>query len=396
LNRERLSRDRRLPLPKAVRDSVFAIVWNGFADGAPAAALRDYLVDAGARVVTVVHPLLREGGKRHEITVYERRRQVHRRSVPLPLGPPASFAIDPIVPLRMPRVDAWFGFNCVACARGLVARRLGGASTVVYWCVDFVPDRFGRGPLTAAYDALDRLCCRRADARFELSDAARDGRHARHELDLAVCAPTRVVPMGAWLDRVPTTDDTSFDRRRVVFLGHLVPRQGVSLFLDALAVLRDRRVEVTASVIGGGPLEAELRAKAEELGLRGVVQFHGFVRQNSEVERLLAECSIAVAPYVPDPDSFSHWADPGKLKAYLAAGLPILVTDVPPNADELAVLAGAEIVPFDASSLASAIARSLGDVAGWREHREAALEYARAFDWSTLLGHALDSLGFSG
>jgi hypothetical protein len=88
----------------------------------------------------------------------------------VPLRPPFSYAADPFVPLWPPRVDAWFGFNPLACARGLVARRLGRARRVVLWSVDFVPDRFGPGtPATRIYDRLDRLCCTRADARVELS-----------------------------------------------------------------------------------------------------------------------------------------------------------------------------------------------------------------------------------
>ena len=219
---------------RSVGASRVAIVSNGFADG-PAQALRDYLVDAGAFVVTVFHPLAPEGGKRHEIVVYEDGREVRRRAFGLPVGPPASFVFDPLIPLRMPNVDYWFGFNCVACARGLAARRLRRAGKVVYWCVDFVPNRFGRNPMTRVYDMLDALCCRRSDARFELSAAAKDAREGRHHLEAGVRAPARVVPMGAWTTRVPKTNATSFGRRRVVYLGHLVSRQGVGLLLDALA-----------------------------------------------------------------------------------------------------------------------------------------------------------------
>ena len=66
------------------------------------------------------------------------------------------------------------------------------------------------------------------------------------------------------------------------------------------------------------------------------------------VEELLAEASIAAAPSDPSETTFTRFADPGKLKSYLAAGLPIVLTDVPPNARELADEAGAELVPYDA------------------------------------------------
>ncbi|HYZ90807.1 MAG TPA: hypothetical protein VFA34_00270, partial [Actinomycetota bacterium] len=114
-----------------------AIVSNGFADG-PAQALRDYLVGRGTKVVTIFHPLTPEQGTHHRIATYAGGALVRERSVRVPMKPPLSFALDPFVPLRPPPVDVWFGFNPLACARGLVAR----AGRVILWSVDFVPDRF--------------------------------------------------------------------------------------------------------------------------------------------------------------------------------------------------------------------------------------------------------------
>jgi glycosyltransferase involved in cell wall biosynthesis len=368
----------------------FAIASNGFADG-PAQALRDYLVARNARVVTIFHPLTREQGRRHLITTYANREVVGERSVSLPLKAPLSYVVDPFVPLLPPKVDVWFGFNPLAGARGLVARGHGRAGRVILWSVDFVPNRFGPGTLpTRIYDRVDALCCRRADARVELSDAARDARNRRHRLP-PEAARAHVVPMGAWIDRVRPTPPDGIRRRRVVFLGHLVARQGVRRLLDALADHDDIR----ADVIGTGPLEAELREHARSLGLERRVTFHGYVGDHREVERLLSRSSLAVAPYEQTDDSFTRFADPGKLKAYLAAGLPIVLTEVPPNARELAREGGAEIVADNPAALAEAISRALGDPDEWQARRDAALAYARRFDWNVLLGDLLRKLDLS-
>ena len=131
---------------------------------------------------------------------------------------------------------------------------------------------------------------------------------------------------------------------------------------------------------------------ASSLGLGDAVRFLGFVPDLRDVERLLAAASIAVAPYVPGDTVFTRYADPGKLKNYLAAGLPIVLTDVPPNARELAAEAGAELVPYEATAIADALERGLADPVRWRERRERALAYARRFDWAVLLHDALDRL----
>jgi glycosyltransferase involved in cell wall biosynthesis len=373
-------------------DSTFAIVANGFAEG-PAQALCEHLRRRGARVVMVSHPLLAEQGRKHVVTTYDGERLMRSRGVWTPLRPVASYALDPLIPLGMPRVAAWFGFNPLACARGLLQRRLGWAGKVVLWSVDFSEDRFGAGtPLTRLYDALDRLCCRRADGRVELSAAARDARRARLGLDDAR-TPAFVVPMGAWLDRVPTVPTDGFRRRRAVYLGHLTQRQGVDALVEAIAVLRARGSDVTLDVIGGGSELAALQSLATARGVQDAVRFHGFVPDHRRVEMLLAEASVAVAPYVPSETTFTRYADPGKLKSYLGAGLPIVLTDVPPNARELADEAGAELVPYEASAIADAIEHGLASPERWSERRERALAYARRFDWPLLLDDVLEKLG---
>lgn len=366
----------------------FAIASNGFADG-PAQALRDYLVARGAHVVTIFHPLTAEQGTEHVITTYADGKRVTERRRRVPLRAPLSFLADPFIPVVGPRADAWFGFNPLACARGLATR----APFVVLWSVDFVPDRFGRGTVaTRIYDRLDRLCCMRANARVELSAAARDARARRHRLP-PDAADAHVVPMGAWLDRVPTAPPDGFGRRRVVFLGHLVERQGVDTLLEALASLAARGEEIGADIVGTGPLEPALRARSAELGLDGTVTFHGYVEDHRDVERILSGCSVAVAPYRQTAGTFTRYADPGKLKAYLAAGLPIVLTDVPPKARELAEHAGAEIVDDDPSALATGIAHALASPDQWAVRRAAALAYAQRFDWNTLLDDLLRNLG---
>jgi glycosyltransferase involved in cell wall biosynthesis len=357
--------------------------------------LLEYLMHHGARRVTMImHPLDRDGDQRHHITVHEPGRRPRARAIRLPSLPPYTFPLDFLVPPWPAAVDGWFGFNNLACARGLLARRMGRAGKVVYWAIDFVPDRFGPGLMTRAYDALDRACCLRADAWFDLTQAALEGRAQRHGLTPGTGARPRVVPIGAWLDRVPAVPEDGWKRRRVVYTGHLVERQGVLTLIAALAVLARRGVDFEAHIGGRGPLEPDLRAAAAQAGLDGQVKFRGFFPEHREMEAFLAEGSVAVAPYDTAPGSFSRFADPSKLKSYIAAGLPTITTAVPPNAGELAEQAGTEVVPYDAEALADAIERALGSPEQWVSRRAAALEYARRFDWTRILDEAVETAGF--
>lgn len=367
-----------------IDESTFTIVSNGHVDG-PAHAFRDHLVAReAASVRTIFHPLLPDEGGLHEVTVWERGERRSVRRVRLPSRPPLTYPLDLLVPPRIPRAHAWFGFNALACLSGLVPRR---ADTVVYWCVDYADERFGAGLLTRAFNAVDGYCCRRADARFELSEAARlarSGRHGGKEL-----APAHVVPMGAWLDRVPTTPEDGHTARRVVFLGHLVERQGVATLLAALAALDDG---VRADIVGRGPLLESLRSEASRQGISERVSFHGLVPDHQDVEEILAAASVGVAPY--EAGSFTRYADPGKLKSYLAAGLPIVTTDVPPNARELERAGAAVLADGSPEALAGAIRRLLDSPEEWRNRRAASLGLARRYDWPVVFDDALAHVGF--
>jgi glycosyltransferase involved in cell wall biosynthesis len=383
-------------LSRAIPDSSFVVAVNGRGVAPPASGLVEYLVKHGAkRVTSVLHPLESEDPARHVVTTYERGREPVERAVRLPSRPPYTYPLDVLVPLPGPRADAWFAFTNLSCLRGLAERRLGRAGKVVYWPVDFVAERFGNSAFTRAYDFVERICCLRADARFELAEAALRGRSARYRLTARDGAPTALVPIGAWVDEAPKVPEDGIRARRVLYLGHLIERAGVGLLVDALARLRARGVEATVDVAGSGPMEDELRRSADEAGVADWLHMRGFIGRQEEVRAFLATGSVAVGMYSPTDNPVTEFADPGKLKAYLAAGLPMVINDMPHNARELAAKAGAEVVPYDAESLANAIERALTSENEWRERRRAAIEYARRFDWETLLAEPLAALGFS-
>lgn len=72
---------------------------------------------------------------------------------------------------------------------------------------------------------------------------------------------------------------------RVAFLGRLVPYKGCDMLLDAAAELV-RSGRMVIDVIGDGPERGALEARAERLGIRGGVQFAGWMAHEKVQERL--------------------------------------------------------------------------------------------------------------
>ena len=277
---------------RRVEESSFLLVANGTPDSPPASGVRDYLARHAHELTAIFHPLNRDDPPLHQVARWRRGEQVEQRTLRRPSRIPLTYATDVLAPLVRPRVDCWLGFSNLSALHGIARRRAGLAGAVAYWAVDFVPDRFGAGTLLSRiYDGADRIAATRADLRVELTAAARDARAERLRLG-ADAAPAHVAPVGIWLDRIERAPEDGWRTRKVVFIGHLVPRQGVAALIEAIALLPD----VTLDVAGRGPEEDALRALVRARGIADRVRFVGFLSDHREVERLVAAAAVAAAP----------------------------------------------------------------------------------------------------
>ena len=373
-------------------DKAIVLASNGYGEG-NAEAMVEFLRRNNAGEIWVLkHPLVESPtlAGLHTLTIY-RGDEVTTHTAKAVHYAPYTYFYDAFLPsLPRKKIDLWLGFGPNNVMRGMLYKLRTPVGRIGYACVDYTPDRFGAGtPLTRLYGGIDRLACSRADFIWPISQASHDER--MRVLKLTRPRRVRVVPMGAWLDRVPRVQRAQFKRSKIVFLGGLIEKQGVQVVLDALTHLP---AYYTLSIIGKGPYEHVLKEKSRALGLGDRVEFHGFVADHRDVESLLAEGTVAVACYSPEMASFSRYADPGKIKAYLGAGLPVVLTDVSPNAREVAAQAGGALCDYDASSVAATILDVHADEQAWFQRVTDAQHYMEQFDWQPML-HAAFEEAFS-
>jgi glycosyltransferase involved in cell wall biosynthesis len=134
-------------------------------------------------------------------------------------------------------------------------------------------------------------------------------------------------------------------------------------------------------VVGGSKEQVEnLRRQVEEAGLRERVHFHGQVSPE-EVAGYLAEAAVAVHPLTAKyPDG--QFTSPLKLFEYLAAGVPIVATDLPSTREILTDGVNALFVPPDSpEELARGIQRLLEDRDLAARLSRKAREDASLFTW---------------
>ena len=189
-----------------------------------------------------------------------------------------------------------------------------------------------------------------------------------------------VVPDGTRLDPQRTFAEPRVGEGPLVaYAGHLYPWKGVDTLVRAMARLPGAR----GLIVGGHPQEPDLdrvRALAASLDTADRIAFTGLVAPG-RVAELLAPADILVLPNGATTISAS-FTSPLKLFEYLAAGKPIVASDLPAFREVLEPDTHALLVPpDDAEALAAAVRRLTVDRALACRIARAAFDLAVDYSW---------------
>lgn len=193
-----------------------------------------------------------------------------------------------------------------------------------------------------------------------------------------------VVANGVDTTRIrPTARPARPSEFTVGFVGTLKPWHGLRTLADAFVSLGDRP-DVRLLVVGDGPERPSIVERLGEMVDRA--EFVGAI-DPCDVPNQLARMDMAVAPYPATATYFS----PLKLYEYLAAGLPVVATDVAPVTDVIEHAHNGVIVPpDDPDALAAAIGELHDDPARRASlGRCARLSAEREHTWTAAVGSIL-------
>jgi glycosyltransferase involved in cell wall biosynthesis/peptidoglycan/xylan/chitin deacetylase (PgdA/CDA1 family) len=108
---------------------------------------------------------------------------------------------------------------------------------------------------------------------------------------------------------------------QILSVGTLQYYKGFDHLLNALAILKDKQLNFHCTIIGGGPLESDLRKHIEMLGLRAHVTMTGALKQTQVIPFYKSsDVSVLMA------QSEWHWGIPNVIIESLAAKTAVITT----------------------------------------------------------------------
>lgn len=147
---------------------------------------------------------------------------------------------------------------------------------------------------------------------------------------------------------------TKHDELRIACVCRLVPKKGVDVLIQAVALLRDRALKVRLTLVGDGPERQRLGTDIANAGLGARVWLAGPANAAGVRELLvMSDCFVLASRSAPDGDSD---ATPTVLGEAMAMGLPVVSTRFAGIPEIVPEGAGLLVPPGDAAALADAIA----------------------------------------
>lgn len=285
--------------------------------------------------------------------------------------------------------DLFVGFNNLNSFTGLVLKLIGRTRKVIYYVIDYVPNRFSNRVLNMIYHRIEKFAAENSDWTWNLSPRMMEERNRKWNKNF----PNQlVVPHGVSINRIKRLPLDKINSTEILYMGTLLKKQGIQLVIQSLPLVIKKIPTIRLTIIGKGPYEKELKQLTKKMNLDDYVSFLGYIENHKDMENRIAKATLAIALYNRKYDEFSYYADPGKIKNYLGAGVPVVMTDVPYVAREVVKNRCGFIVQYNKRDLLNILLKFFADKKLIKEYRYNALRFAKKYDWNKVFTSALEYL----
>lgn len=285
--------------------------------------------------------------------------------------------------------DKYIGMDGLCVFFGNALRIFGKVKKTIFWAIDFVPDkRFGSLLKNKIYHFININGYRASDEMWDLSPRMAKAREKFLGIKMSQYKLRLFVPYGVWTERIKKYPFDKCDKNTIVFMGHMLEKQGAQLIIKAMPELIKKNPKIHFKIIGGGQYKNTLVQLAKDLKVLKHCDFKGKIEDHKELENEIAKSCVAVAPYIKRLDTWTYYADPGKVKTYLACGVPVLLTDLPWNAQDIEKSRCGKIITEEKKDIINSIL-FLMDNKRNQQYRDNAIHFSKSYDYKDMFDNLI-------
>ena len=167
----------------------------------------------------------------------------------------------------------------------------------------------------------------------------------------------------------------------LIYTGSIVEWCGLEVAIKGFSLLKKKIPELTMKIVGAGESQRDLETLVRSLSLEDTIIFTGKLPYG-EMARLLCKSSVGLATL--KPGNAAAFASPLKLFDYMAAGLPIIATDIGNIGQILRDSDSGFPIKWDVDEFVKRTETLITNKHLWIDFHEKGLRYVKDFDWDKL------------
>lgn len=260
------------------------------------------------------------------------------------------------------------------CFFGMSLMKLFRKLSYLYWIGDFFPNK---SFVIKAFERVKRFYHDHVPFAYYLSDAI----NRKMNGGKVVSEPCRRTLMWG-MKSIDLNCPSERNSKRLLFVGLARDGQGIDMILDFLK----REPEYSLAIVGvaANGYERQIDRMIADYGLEERVYFQNRFHSDEELRIMARDSFVGLALYSLGEENFTHYADPGKVKAYLEMGLPVIMTRI------------SEIVPFVEKFHAGEIVSGMDEIGAaakkiagdYDSYVKGVKDFSDCFEYSSLYSEA--------
>lgn len=288
------------------------------------------------------------------------------------------------------KFDIFIGISCFSAAMGLLLKKLGIVGQTIYYSIDYYryPEKWEVNNLIgAAFRWLDKICAQKSDVVWHITERIKEARekyagvnpYSYRSINVSLCYSEKFISPQP-IEKIK--------KHTLGFVGTLSPNQGLQMVVRAVPELVKRFPDLRIEIIGSGFYEGELKKLIQVSPCRDRFIFHGFIKDEREVIRIISHTALGLATWTGDEKDYSLYADPGKPKLYAFCGLPTIITKMPAIAKEIEQWGAGVSIGYSEEEFIEAVNKILKDEQTLVRYRTMALKFAHRYTSELVFGKA--------
>ncbi len=358
-----------------------------------------YLKERVRKVVLITHPFPDFNYRTSYCTIYENGNQVKQIKVAIVKGLSALQYLHHVLLIYYYLVRVGLSYDlCIALENMsfmviLPFRLLGTVKRLVYYSIDFMPQRFPNPFINWLYHFIDKLACRLSDINWVMVKEQINERRKYGAITIKSSAFT-IVPIGYETKNIDIKPLNKIDFHNIVYAGGFRESMGPQLVIKAMPHLITKIPDIRLTIIGLGKDLKKLKSLIKELKVSQQVDFKGFIPGFRDLTHEISLKSIALAPYAPIPGSYSYYSDPSKIKLYICCGVPVITTKVTTISNLISKTHSGIIIDYSEKALYKAVLFLLASKKRFLNYKNAAIDLSHKFDINHIMDNAIQKIPF--